>query len=108
MTYRWSDDPKSMRTISKSWRPTRLGRLRRPLFLAFCAVCLVVWHYSQSPILSQHDSLDRSSFQNSEYGTPLEANAPHSVPNTEQRNAEEDRRREIRRQEDHLEADRLL
>lgn len=100
-----------MRTMSKSWRPTRLGRLRRPLFLAFCAVCLVVWHHSksgQSPVLSQHDSLDYSSFQDSEYGTPPEANVPPSVPNTEQRDAEEDRRREIRRQEDHLEADRLL
>jgi len=99
-----------MRTISKSWRPTRLARLRRPLFLAFCVVCFVVWHHSrsaQSPILSQHDSLD-DSFQDSEYGTPPEANVPHSVPNTEQRDAEEDRRREIRRQEDHLEADRLL
>jgi hypothetical protein len=110
-----------MRAISKSWRPTRLGRLRRPLFLAFCAVCFVVWHHSrsaQSPISGQHDSLDHSSFQVSEYGTPPEANIPHSAPNTEQRDAEqrdaeqrdteEDRRREIRRQEEHLEADRLL
>jgi hypothetical protein len=97
-----------MRTMSKSWRPSRLGRLRRPLFLAFFAVCFVVWHQSTSPILSQHDSLDYSSFQDSKYGTPPEANVPRSVPNTEQRNAEEDRRREIRQQEDHLEADRLL
>jgi hypothetical protein len=111
MNSRWSDDPKSKRTLSISWRATRLGRLRRPLLLAFCAVCFVVWHHSrsaQSPILSQHDSLDHSSFRNSEYGTPPEANVPHSVPNAEQRDAEADRRREIRRQEDHLEADRLL
>jgi Stealth protein CR2, conserved region 2/Stealth protein CR1, conserved region 1 len=111
MNYRWSDDSKSKRTIPNSWRPTRLGRLRRPLFLAFCVICFVVWHHSRSaqlPILSQNVSLDRSSLRSSEHGTPPKANIPHSVTNAQQRDAEEDRRREIRQQEAHLEADRLL
>jgi Stealth protein CR2, conserved region 2/Stealth protein CR1, conserved region 1 len=111
MSYRRSDDSKSKRTCLNSWRPSRLGRLRRPLFFAFFAVCFFVWHHSRSaqlPILSQNVSLDRSSFQSSEYDTPPNANVPHSVTNAQQRAAEEDRRREIRQQEAHLEADRLL
>ena len=111
MGYRYPDDSKSKRTISNPWRSIRLGKLRRPLFLAFCAICFVVWHHSRStqlPILSQNVSLDRSSFRSSEYSTPPQANVPHSVTNAQQRDAEEDRRREIRRQEAHLEADRLL
>jgi hypothetical protein len=100
-----------MRKSSNSWRPTRLGRVRRPLFLALCAVCFIVWHHSRSsqpPISNQRDTLDHLSFPNSEFRTPPNANAlPDSILHPEQRDIEEDRRRETRRREDHLEADQL-
>ena len=100
-----------MRTISNSWRPTRVGRLRRPFILALCAVCFIVWQHSRSApkaVLSKHDASDHLPFQESQFVTLPDANAiPDSITYTEQGDVEEDRRRETRRRELHLEADQL-
>lgn len=106
----WSDDPTSMRIISNSWRPNRLGRVRRPLLVAFCLIIFIFWHPSRSiqrPSLSDHDALDHSSVPNAEARTTLAKAAADSIPHYEQTDTEEDRRREARRREDHLEADQL-
>src|SRR3954447_15868160 len=111
MTYQWSDESKSMRTISNFYRPARFGRLRRPLFLAVCVVCFIVWHRStsaQSSLLSQYDALGHLSFRNTRAHTPSEgSNPPDSIPDYEQAYAEEFRRREALRRQEHLELDQL-
>ncbi len=107
MSQRWSNDRDWDRTKSKSWKVTRLGRLRRPLLLAVCCVLVILWHQSgssqrsKSPTVGHKESLSHRSAQQ----TVPKISPAAELVSTEI--TEKQRLQETKWREDHLKEDQI-
>ena len=110
MSQRWSSERDWDRTKSSSWRLSRLGRLRRPLFVAVCCVLVILWHHSTSnqhspsPTANRRESLGHRSVQE-----PVPKVSPVSelFSQDNQDISEKRRLQETKWREDHLREDQL-